>query len=515
MIICKNMSKEKQSGIWAVIGSSSAGTLIEWYDFYVFGSLATILSGQFFPRHHPDIAFFYTLLLFAAGFIVRPAGALVFGRLGDIAGRKPAFLVTLALMGGSTFLIGLIPAYGTIGAAAPLLVLMLRLMQGLALGGGYGGAATCVAEHSPAGKRGFYTSWIQTTASTGLLVSLLVILATRTIVGEEAFREWGWRIPFLLSALPAAMSVYIRMKMRESPVFAGIRKEGKTSANPLKESFRRKGNLRKVLLALFGVTMGQGVVWYTGQLYAMSFIRDTCKIGGVQADGIIAIALLLGIPFFVFFGGLSDRIGRKWIMLAGMLTAVITYRPIYAKIYSLADTSLKTEIPAEAKTETHMENFDERLGKQIETVVVTKYYTDGSSRVETTRKHITFAEVRHTEVLTAVHPGSSACLGIVLLVFVQVLYAAMVYGPVAAFLAELFPTRIRYTSLSLPYHIGNGIFGGLTPVIAGCFFEASKTSAAPAGDPLSGLTYAIAIAGICFVIGALYLSNDKPEGVWS
>lgn len=499
------MSKDKQTGIWTVITSSSVGTLIEWYDFYIFGSLATILSVQFFPQDNPTIAFLNTLLTFAAGFIVRPFGALVFGRLGDIVGRKYTFLVTLILMGGSTFLIGLIPSYESIGYAAPILVLVMRLVQGLALGGEYGGAATYVAEHSPKSKRGFYTSWIQTTATLGLFVSLVVILLTRTSLGEDSFRSWGWRVPFLLSSVLVGVSIFIRLKMNESPVFAKLKKEGKTSSNPLKESFGKKENLKMVLLALFGAAMGQGVIWYTGQFYAMSFIQKTCNIDHVQVNYIIVVALLLGTPFFVFFGWLSDKIGRKWIMLSGMLLGVLLYRPIYTAMYGLADLEKKSEVAELYHIEREAVAWEEDPTRQMVTITTTQSYSDSTKVKEVKREldgQIIGSSVKGTVLSTA------GFWQMVLLIFVQVLFVTMVYGPIAAFLVELFPTRIRYTSMSLPYHIGNGIFGGLTPAIATRFFEESKTAANPSGDPLAGLTYVIVVAAVCFVIGAIYLKNS-------
>lgn len=499
------MSKNKQTGIWTVITSSSVGTLIEWYDFYIFGSLATILAVKFFPQDNPTIAFLNTLLTFAAGFIVRPFGALVFGRLGDIVGRKYTFLVTLILMGGSTFLIGLIPSYETIGYAAPILVLIMRLVQGLALGGEYGGAATYVAEHSPSDKRGFYTSWIQTTATLGLFVSLLVILLTRTTMGEESFRDWGWRVPFLLSSLLVGVSIFIRMKMHESPVFAKLKKEGKTSTNPLKESFAKKENLKMVLLALFGAAMGQGVIWYTGQFYAMSFIQKTCNIDHVQVNYIVVVSLLLGTPFFVFFGWLSDKIGRKWIMLSGMLLGVLFYRPIYTAMYNLADLSQKTELTELHKITRETEPWEEDASKQVVTITSVQTFSD-DTQVKEVKKELDGA-VYGTPVKGTIL-SDAGFWKMILLIFVQVVFVTMVYGPIAAFLVELFPTRIRYTSMSLPYHIGNGIFGGLTPAIATRFFEESKTAANPAGDPLAGLTYVIVVAAVCFVIGALYLKNS-------
>jgi MFS family permease len=332
--------------IWKIIGASSVGTLIEWYDFYIFGSLATVIASQFFPKTNPTAALLSTLGTFAAGFIVRPFGALVFGRLGDIVGRKYTFLLTLIIMGGSTFAIGLVPSYQTIGFAAPVIVLLLRLLQGLALGGEYGGAATYVAEHAPPNRRGFYTSWIQTTATLGLFVSLGVILLVRqsldadSAVSIRKFNEWGWRIPFLVSIVLVGVSVYIRLKMNESPLFARLKAEGKTSVNPLKESFVHKTNLKMVLLALFGATMGQGVVWYTGQFYAQSFIETVCKIDFGQSRTMLIWAILFATPFFVVFGGWSDRAGRKWIMLAGMLLAIVFYRPIYQQFINLSEVIL-------------------------------------------------------------------------------------------------------------------------------------------------------------------------------
>jgi MHS family proline/betaine transporter-like MFS transporter len=489
-----------KKGLWFVITASSVGTLIEWYDFYIFGSLATILSEQFFPKSNPTTAILATLAFFAAGFVVRPFGALVFGRLGDLIGRKYTFLMTLVLMGGSTFAIGLVPSYSSIGLFAPLLVLILRLIQGLALGGEYGGAATYVAEHAPVGQRGFYTSFIQTTATLGLFVSIGVILATRQYVGVEAFADWGWRIPFLLSALLVVVSIFIRMRMDESPLFTKIKAEGKISKNPLKESFANKHNLKLVLIALFGATAGQGVVWYTGQFYAMTFIETTCKVDFVQTRNIIAVALLLGTPLFIYFGWLSDKIGRKMIMMLGMLLAIIFYRPIYKQMYALTDVSLKTEI-ADSKTITKKTEVVEDTQHVVTTSI--QQYTDGS----------TF-EVELSESTGAL-PKSAWKLSdrqfwlMVFFVWIQVVFVTMVYGPIAAFLVELFPTRIRYTSMSLPYHIGNGVFGGMTPFIATSLFIASKTETNPLGDPFAGLWYPIGVAAITLVIGMIFLSNKK------
>ncbi len=473
------MQNASTKGIWKVITASSVGTLIEWYDFYIFGSLSTILAAKFFPSENPTAALLSTLATFAAGFIVRPFGALVFGRLGDLIGRKYTFLLTLVLMGLSTFLIGLIPSYASIGYWAPALVLLLRLLQGLALGGEYGGAATYVAEHAPAHRRGFFTSWIQTTATLGLFVSLGVILTIRRVVGVDEFTNGdGWRYPFLLSIVLVIVSIIIRLKMNESPLFAKLKAEGKTSTNPLKESFGKKENFKMVLLALFGATMGQGVIWYTGQFYAQSFLLTKCFVEYEQANTIILLALAAATPFFVLFGWLSDKWGRKNIMMVGMLLGVLFYRPIFQEIYLQTDSNLKVAT-ATGQPQAALTN-----------------YTDGSILKTTT----TPIGVKKEMTL-----GSSAQWKIVALVFVMVLFVTMVYGPIAAFLVELFPTKIRYTSMSLPYHIGNGVFGGLVPFIATLITTLKGT------DHLSGLWYPIGIAGLSFVIGSLYLSNKRVK----
>ncbi len=442
-----------QSSIGRIIGASSVGTMIEWYDFYLFGMLAKTLSVQFFPTGNPTAALLSTLAIFAAGFIVRPFGALVFGRLGDKVGRKYTFLLTLVLMGGSTFLIGCIPGYASIGILAPILVLLLRLVQGLALGGEYGGAATYVAEHAPANRRGYYTSWIQTTATLGLFVALGVILLVKSSMPEASFTaEWGgWRYPFWISLLLVGVSIYIRMNMSESPLFAELKSSGKTSVNPLKESFQHRANFKMVLLALFGAVMGEGVVWYTGQFYAQSFLETKCKLDFEQSRTILLWAIAGATPFFVFFGWLSDRIGRKWILMSGMLLAVLTYRPIFG------------------------------------------YFLEHSIALDPGASVITLSKEMYWRFVG--------------LVFLLILYVTMVYGPIAAFLVELFPTRIRYTSMSLPYHIGNGVFGGLVPFI-GLLLSTSFPE-----DPLVGLWYPIAITALCFVIGVLYLDNKADENV--
>jgi MFS family permease len=492
------MTEKKK--LWSVITASSVGTLIEWYDFYIFGSLAAVISLQFFPKENPTAALLSTLATFAAGFIVRPFGALVFGRLGDLVGRKYTFLVTLILMGGSTFAIGLVPGYETIGIAAPIIVLLLRLVQGLALGGEYGGAATYVAEHAPAGKKGFYTSFIQTTATLGLFVSLGVILAVRKSVSSDVFNDWGWRIPFLLSIFLVGISIYIRLRMQESPLFTKIKAEGKTSANPIKESFGKKENLKLVLLALFGAAMGQGVVWYTGQFYALSFLQNTCKVEYVQSNYIIATALVVGTPMFILFGWLSDRIGRKYIMMAGMFLAVVLYRPMYQQIYATSVVKEKVEMQG-SRSITRSTSFN--AGDTTRTAKTSYEFTDGTSVTESEK---TLAKADGTrsvvESKTEVVLNTGAFWFIVSLIVVQVILVTMVYGPIAAFLVELFPTRIRYTSMSLPYHIGNGVFGGLTPLIA--------TALVTPDDPVRGLWYPIGVAAVCFVIGMIFLSNKAP-----
>jgi MFS family permease len=424
-----------------VIGASSAGTLIEWYDFYIFGSLATIISSQFFPPGNPVVNLLLTLATCATGFIVRPFGALVFGRIGDVVGRKYTFLVTLLIMGLSTTLIGLLPNYAKIGLLAPMLLLLLRLLQGLALGGEYGGAATYVAEHAPANRRGFYTSFIQTTATLGLFVSLGVILATRNTLGEEVFKDWGWRVPFLLSIVLVGLSVMIRRKLHESPVFQEMKASGKASKSPLRDSFLNPENRRWVIIALLGATAGQGVVWYTGQFYALYYLQTVLKVDFVLANQIIAVALLIGTPFFVFWGWMSDKLGRKGIMMAGCLIAALSYLPLY-------------------KAMVHYAGFD------------------GTS---------------------SVNPDATM---LTVLVFIQVFFVTMVYGPIAAFLVELFPTHIRYTSMSLPYHIGNGVFGGIVPLIG--TYLVNQT-----GNIYAGLYYPIAIALMTFVIGCIFVKERK------
>ncbi len=485
--------------IWSVIAASSAGTLIEWYDFYIFGSLAAVLATQFFPKSNPVWGLISTLAIFATGFIVRPFGALFFGRMGDIVGRKHTFLLTLVMMGGSTFAIGLIPTYDMIGGGAPLLVLILRLIQGLALGGEYGGAATYVAEHAPLGRRGFYTSFIQTTATLGLFVSLLVILFTRAELGEANFAAWGWRVPFLLSAILVIISYVIRRSMAESPLFKKIQDEGTTSVNPIKESFGKPENRRLVLIALLGATMGQGVVWYTGQFYALYFLQTVMNVQGAAANKIIAWGLVFGTPFFIVFGMLSDKIGRKKLMMGGCLLAAVSYMPIYS--------AMQGSVPAITTLGTPQVSIDSVTDPVSKKQSVTKVETWSGESMAVSRKTpmvsgIDLTPKKGEKPKTEVTPGPTMFWSLVGLVFLQVLLVTMAYGPIAAFLVELFPTRIRYTSMSLPYHIGNGVFGGLVPLVG-------TAMVARTGNHLSGLWYPIAIASLTFVIGSIFIHEKK------
>ena len=523
------MSSTKKSSMFSIIGASSVGTMIEWYDFYIFGSLATIISTKFFPAGNETLSYLSTLATFAAGFIVRPFGALFFGRLGDLIGRKYTFMVTLLLMGGATFLIGLIPSFETIGMLAPIGVLLLRLLQGLALGGEYGGAATYVAEHSPDNERGYMTSWIQITATAGLIISLIVIAITKASLSKEAFDDYGWRIPFLASIIMVGVSYLIRRNMHESPLFAKVKSEGKTSANPLKESFGNKLNFKFVLLALLGVTMGQGVVWYTGQFYAMSFIEKVMNVPKEQVDSILIWGLCLGTPFFVLFGWLSDKIGRKWIMMAGMLIAILSYRTIYSNMYDRADIKLKTEIVDKATSLAEIkENAKNKNGGMDSVYTVTKAFEDGTTYKEIKTVTLNNGSVDMKDGKPVVDVKKTVTISdsdkwyLVLMVFIQMLFVTMVYGPVAAFLVEMFPVKIRYTSMSLPYHIGNGIFGGLLPAIATFLVTNAKglndkakeagLEIMPVEKPyLEGLWYPIIIAGICFVIGTIYLDSKDNK----
>ena len=530
-------AEKKQSSIAFVIGASSVGTLIEWYDFYIFGMLATILSKQFFPAEAGTAALLSTLAIFAAGFIVRPFGALVFGRLGDLIGRKHTFLLTLVIMGGSTFAIGLVPSYNSIGWAAPIIVLILRLLQGLALGGEYGGAATYVAEHAPAGQRGFWTSWIQTTATLGLFLALGVIILIRSNQGVEKFSaEWGgWRYPFWVSILLVGVSVLIRMRMSESPMFSKLKSEGKTSVNPLKESFGHKGNFKMVLLALFGAVMGQGVVWYTGQFYAQSFIETVCKIDFIQSRNIMLVAILMATPCFVLFGWLSDKIGRKWIMLLGMLLAILTYRPIYEEFIAITAASNRVQIVDYRLTKAGplmpLVDVKDKHKMYIRQVIDTVYLDGSNFKYTITDTLIGYNEFGVNRPINLLNPtlikykapkpnvviektmGKSATWDMIWLIFIQIVYVTMVYGPIAAFLVEMFPTKIRYTSMSLPYHIGNGVFGGLVPFLGTLIVEFTKTDTNPGGDVLAGLWYPIGVASICLMIGAIYLTNKVDKNV--
>jgi MFS family permease len=510
------MTQQSKNNIWKVIGASSVGTLIEWYDFYIFGSLATVIASQFFPKTNPTAALLSTLATFAAGFIVRPFGALVFGRLGDLVGRKYTFLLTLVLMGGSTFAIGLVPGYDQIGFLAPILVLLLRLLQGLALGGEYGGAATYVAEHAPANRRGFFTSWIQTTATLGLFLSLGVILLTRHGLDVDPaesikkFNDWGWRIPFLVSSLLVVVSIYIRLKMEESPLFSKLKAEGKISTNPLKESFTKKANLKMVLLALFGATMGQGVVWYTGQFYAQSFLENVCKIDFDQSRTLIIWAILFATPFFVVFGSWSDKVGRKWIMLTGMLLALFLYRPIYKQFVDLSDVESmeKTQKTLYFSKSEKRELIKDKPDSLVTTSIIKSLENGISYKQMQTDTLFASGTIGHSKTTYIERKlDKSTYWTFVWLVFIQIFLVTMVYGPIAAFLVEMFPTKIRYTSMSLPYHIGNGVFGGLTPFIA------TLLTTIYTGDKLVGLWYPLCIAALCLVIGALYVSNKIDPNV--
>src|SRR6185295_14856504 len=471
--------------IWNVIAASAVGTMIEWYDFYIFGSLAITISPHFYPQGNNTLALIAYLSTFAVGFVVRPFGALFFGRIGDLVGRKYAFLVTLLIMGGATSLIGFLPTYATIGIAAPIILLAIRILQGLALGGEYGGAAVYVAEHAPDAKRGFYTSFIQITASLGLFVSLAVILIVQHFMSAETFKSWGWRIPFLISIFLVGISLYIRLRMKESPIFQQIKSAGMTSAKPLKEAFTKWINLKRVLISLFGATAGQGVVWYTGQFYALFYLQTVLNVNGTSASYLIAIALLLGMPFFVFFGALSDRIGRKRIMMLGCLLAAVSYIPIYRAMQSVAGSNVVTasSVPnavTGAISLTPLAYIDGVLqpAKQV------LPYTDFSSLV-----------------------SNPIAWKLILLVFIQVIFVTMVYGPIAAYLVEAFPARIRYTALSLPYHIGNGVFGGMLPLIG--LYVVSQT-----GNIYAGLYYPIIVASITFIVGSLLLRETRHVLIW-
>jgi MFS family permease len=470
------VASKPEYSIWRVIMASSVGTMIEWYDFYIFGSLTAILALKFYPPGNDTFAYLAYLATFAVGFLVRPFGALFFGRIGDLVGRKYAFIVTLSIMGLSTFVIGLLPSYATAGWFAPVVLLLIRVLQGLALGGEYGGAAVYVGEHVPDNKRGFYTSFIQITATLGLFVSLIVILVTQQSMSKEDFAAYGWRIPFLVSIILVIISLYIRLKMKESPIFAQLKATGMTSAQPLKDAFTKWANLKLVLISLFGATAGQGVVWYTGQFYALFYMQTILKINVKTANEVVAVALLCGMPFFTVVGWLSDRVGRKKLMMLGCLLAVVTYIPIYKAMEHAA-------------------------GNNVVTVKSGTNKVTGATTLTPMSMDATGAIVPAKE---APNPDTTM-LGF--LIFVQVLYVCLVYGPIAAYLIEAFPAKIRYTSLSLPYHIGNGVFGGMLPLIG-------LWTVAATGKIYAGLYYPMIVAGITFIVGSLLLKETHGNRIW-
>jgi MFS family permease len=511
-----------------VIFASSLGTIFEWYDFYIYATLAPFFATLFFPKGNATTALLASFATYAAGFLVRPFGALVFGRIGDLVGRKYTFLVTILVMGLATAAVGFLPSYESIGMLSPIILVLLRLAQGLALGGEYGGAATYVAEHAPDNKRGLYTSWIQTTATLGFFVSLIVIGGCRAGMEEATFKDWGWRIPFLLSLVLLAVSVYIRMKLNESPIFLKMKAQGKGSKSPLRESFTKWPNLKLVLLALFGVTAGQGVVWYTGQFYALFFLTGTLKIDWKTAYLVLTIALALGTGFFIFFGWLSDRIGRMKIMMAGCALAALTYFPIYhamghygnpaleafsekTKISLVADNCQIHLFPNPKTVYSDCDKVQDFLSKRALSYETTPGVAGAKTIVHLNDTTIEgFDEAKLTASLKSLgypakaNPDDVNVAMLVLLVFIQVIYVTMVYGPIAAFLVELFPTRIRYTSMSLPYHIGNGWFGGMLPLTTAAVVAAS-------GNIYSGLWYPVIVAAISLVIGTLFVRDAKAQ----
>jgi len=538
-----------------VIFASSLGTVFEWYDFYLYGSLAAIIAKQFFAGLDPTSAFIFALLAFAAGFLVRPFGAIFFGRLGDMIGRKYTFLVTILIMGLSTFIVGVLPSYASIGVAAPVILIALRLLQGLALGGEYGGAATYVAEHAPHGKRGAYTAWIQTTATLGLFLSLLVILGTRTALGESTFADWGWRVPFIVSILLLAVSVWIRLSMNESPAFQKMKAEGKTSKAPLAESFGQWKNLKIVILALVGLTAGQAVVWYSGQFYALFFLTQALKVDNSTANLLIAAALLIGTPFFIVFGALSDKIGRKPIIMAGCLLAAVTYFPVFGALTKAANPDLaaaqakaKVVVTANAsdcsfqgspiareidfhtscdiakrflaQSSVSYENANGPAGQPATVKIGDKVITAPAATVanqkfdEASTKAMGAFKKEVSEALKAAgypskaDPAKMDTVMVVVILTYLVILVTMVYGPIAAMLVEMFPTRIRYTSMSLPYHIGNGWFGGLLPTTAFAIVAAT-------GNMYNGLWYPIVIAAATFVIGTLFIRETKDVDIYA
>ena len=541
------MSKEEKK----VILASSLGTIFEWYDFYLYGTLAVIIGKQFFSALDPASRTIFSLLAFASGFLVRPFGALVFGRLGDMVGRKYTFLITIVIMGLSTFIVGLLPNYAAIGVAAPVILIGLRMLQGLALGGEYGGAVVYVAEHSPHGKRGEYTSWIQTTATLGLLLSLIVILGVRTAVGEAAFADWGWRIPFLGSIFLLAISVYIRLSMNESPAFTKMKSEGKTSKAPLSESFGQWKNLKIVILALVGLTAGQAVVWYTGQFYALFFLTQSLKVDGVTVNLLVGASLIVGTPFFVIFGILSDKIGRKPIIMAGCLLAIVTYFPVFNALTKAANPDLaaaqaknKVVVTADPKECSFQFNptgtvkftsscdvakqvlsansvsYDNAPGAagtpatiKIGDTVITSFSAAGLSADEAKKKDVEFKKATTDALKAAGYPAKADPakvdkLMVIVILSYLVILVTMVYGPIAAMLVEMFPTRIRYTSMSLPYHIGNGWFGGLLPATA-------LAIVAQTGNMYNGLWYPIIVAGMTLILGTLFIRETKDVDIYA
>lgn len=535
---------------WLVIGASSLGTVFEWYDFYLYGLLASVIGAQFFSGVNDVTGFIFALAAFAAGFAVRPFGALVFGRLGDLVGRKHTFLITMSIMGGATFAVGLLPSYASAGVVAPVLLLLLRLLQGLALGGEYGGAATYVAEFSPPGKRGLYTSWIQTTATLGLFAALLVVIGTRTYLGEDAFKAWGWRIPFLVSIVLLAVSMWIRMQLSESPVFLKMKSLGTTSKAPLSEAFGRWSNLKIVIIALAGAVMGQAVVWYTGQFYALFFLERTLRVDGATTNILTAIALVLATPGFIFFGWLSDRIGRKPIILTGCLLALLTYFPLFEALTRYANPALYTAQAASPVTVTadpkqcsfQFDPIGKNLFDSTSCDIAKSFLAKaGVSYKRQDGPPGTIAKISSgTTILTAPDPNvvkgkerkaaiaafqkeAKAVLSaagypdkadpatvnkpmVVLILFILVLYVTMVYGPIAALLVELFPARIRYSALSLPYHIGNGWFGGFLPTTAFAMVAAT-------GDIYYGLWYPIVVAGATLILGLFFLPETFKRAI--
>ena len=528
-----------------VVFASALGTVFEWYDFYLYGAMATLIARQFFSGLDEGSAYFFALLTFAVGFVVRPFGALVFGRLGDMVGRKYTFIVTILIMGLSTFIVGIVPSYDSIGVAAPLIVIFLRLLQGLAMGGEYGGAATYVAEHAPKGQRGAYTAWLQTTATLGLALSLLVVLGTRWLLGDHAFEDWGWRLPFLLSILLLGVSIYIRLHLSESPVFLRMKAQGRRSSAPVTESFTRPKRLKTAVLALVGLTAGQAVVWYCSQLYVLFFLTQSLRVDPTMATLMVAVALLLGAPFFVVFGALSDKVGRKPIIMSGCLLAAVSYFPVFTALTAAANPALAmaqatnrvtvtvdqaecslqlnltgaarftsscdTARQALAAASVSYSNVAGRVGVpaiiHVGPVAVASYSMQDMSRSESRRQAEAFKAALDHALVDAGYPTAADrsqinTLRVMSLLTYLVILVAMVYGPMAAALSEMFPTRIRYTSVSLPYHIGNGWLGGLLPTIA--FAVVAQT-----GDMYSGLWYPVIVAGVTAVVGTVWLKETK------